>query len=326
MPDIPLEFRSTALLALAAAAPFAIWFLIARERRRRALASHFVSERLRGVANCFRPFRPIVLGVALLASVVALAGPRYGTEEREVAFNETSLILLVDLSDSMRAEDVGTSRLSAARAVVRHLLARVTGRVALVAFEGTAEVVAPLTTDHDAVAVLLDSLGSGEMVRSGSDVGVAIRTAMQVASSAGAESSEIVLVSDGESRPAEVDDVLAEAKRGGVRISTIAIGHNTGVTIPDPDGRGALQDSEGRVVRTRVDLALMNRIARATGGEAFANPFGERDLERLTASLGRSRGRAGQQRSRAPIERYQWPLALSVAAFLVGSILHRGAE
>src|SRR5947208_1288757 len=111
-----LTFASPKLLWLALAVPVALLYLVTRERQRVATARRFVSERLRGVGNPARVMRPLLIALALLAGVVAVAGPQAGFTVVPVEQRESNRVLVIDVSLSMLAEDVGTSRLDAAKA------------------------------------------------------------------------------------------------------------------------------------------------------------------------------------------------------------------
>ena len=135
-----VTFRAAPLLWLALAAPLALLLLAARERRRRELARRFVSERLRGVANPARIVRPWLLALAVLAAAVALAGPRRGVMLMPVETRELNRVIVVDVSLSMAAEDVGTSRLDAAKAIAKRIVEAHGGRIGLVVFAIAASV------------------------------------------------------------------------------------------------------------------------------------------------------------------------------------------
>src|SRR5688572_21540050 len=110
-----MSFRSLTFLWLLALVPFALMLFLARERLRARIAHRFATERLRGVTNPARPLRPWLLGIALLASIVALAGPYSGFTLVPIVAREANRVFAIDVSNSMSAEDVGTSRLSAAK-------------------------------------------------------------------------------------------------------------------------------------------------------------------------------------------------------------------
>jgi Ca-activated chloride channel family protein len=317
-----ITFASPRLLWLAVAVPIVLPFFVARERQRLATARRFVTERLRGVANPARVIRPLFLGIALLAGVLAIAGPQAGFTVVPVEQRESNRVLVIDVSLSMLAEDVGTSRLDAAKAIAKRIIAAHQGRMGLVIFEASAEVIAPLTSDGDAVGALLDSINAGEIGLAGSDAGAALVKAARLIDSDAGHGGDIVLISDGEDQGTGTEEELAKLASRGIAVSAIAVGMTGGATIPDPAARGPLRDDSGEVVTTAAHPETLRRIAAATGGRFFDNPFAEHALDPLAASGGTMR----RTTVRLPIERYQWPLAFAVAFLFLGSLLHRGAE
>ncbi|HYI13645.1 MAG TPA: VWA domain-containing protein [Thermoanaerobaculia bacterium] len=317
-----MSFRSMNLLWLLALVPFALLFLLSRERLRTRIARRFASERLRGVGNPARPLRPWLLGAALALAVLALAGPYAGTKLVPIVAREANRVLVIDVSNSMAAEDVGTSRLSAAKAIAMRLANAHQGRVALIVFEGTPEVASPLTTDTDAVAALIDSVVPGEVGTPGSDVGSAIFAAVRLIAGEGAQNADVVVISDGEDQGARVDEAKRRARTSGIEISTIVVGTPDGSTIPT--GRGPLRDEGGEIVTTFARTDVLGDIARSTGGTMLENPFGARALDPLLTTEGAVA--THQTHARVPVDRYQWPLAFAVVLLFAGSLLHRGAE
>lgn len=319
-----VTFRSADLLWLGAALPLVTIFLWVRERNRQQRANRFASERIRGVSNQIRSVRPIFLTAAFLASLIALAGPRYGFTLRTIPEPESNRFILLDASQSMAAEDVGMSRLEAGIAIAKRILNAEEGRVALIIFEGEAEVVSPLTSDRDAVITLLESFAPGELTEPGSDMGRALRRALELVPAGSAQVSEFVLISDGEHRGPDLTKALEEVKATGVTVTTVLVGTEDGSAIPTGGGR-TLRDESGQTVITRAHPRTLRHIAESTGGEFFDNPFAMISLRRLTGVLsGVETG--GSRTARVPVEQYQWPLAVALAMFVCGSIAHRGAE
>lgn len=316
-----MTFRATHLLWLLALVPLALGFLIAREHLRARVARRFISERLRGVSNPARTLRPWLLGLALTASVIALAGPYAGFTLVPVTAREANRVLILDVSNSMGAEDVGASRLAAAKAVAKRLAAAQPGRVALIVFEGLPDVISPLTTDTDAVIALLDTLQTGEVGQPGSDIGSAILGALRLIESDPAQKADLVVISDGEDQGTRAGEAVQRAKQRGVKVSTILVGTAEGSSIPT--ARGPLRNEEGQIVTTYARGDVLREIAGATGGTMLENPFGERAIDPL---LDRVQGVERQTHTRVPIERYQWPLAFAFVFFILGSFVNRGAE
>lgn len=316
-----MSFRAAQLLYLLALVPLALVFLLLRERARSRLSRLFVSERIRGVSNGARWLRPWTLGLGLAAALVALAGPYAGFALVPVVAREANRVLVLDVSQSMAAEDVGTSRLTAAKALAMRLARAQEGRVALVVFEAQPEVVAPLTTDTEAVASLIDTVGPGEIGEPGSDVGSALLSALRLVENEPGQKADVVVISDGEDQGTRVTEAVQRAKGRGVAVSAIVVGSSQGSTIPTADG--PLRDSTGDVVTTFARTNVLAEITRETGGRLLENPFAQRALDPLLGS-----GAAMERRThtRVPVDRYQWPLALAFFALLGGSLLHRGAE
>jgi Mg-chelatase subunit ChlD len=319
-----MTFRAPLWLWVAAAAPIALVFLLGRERSRTRVARRLVSERLRGVANPARVLRPYLLAAALVAASVALAGPESGFMTVPIVNRESSRVIVIDVSNSMAAEDVGASRLSAAKAIAKRLIEADDGRIAVVAFERQAEVIAPLTNDDEAVTSLVDTLQPGEVGEAGSDLGAAIAAALKLLQSEANTKADVVLISDGEEQGGRftLTEALHRAKTRGVAVSAIAVGTPSGATIPT--GTGVLRDESGDIVTTHEQPDVLQRIARTSGGHFLDNPFSEGALNPLLAQRTGSGDRSKPMR--VPIDRYQWPLAIAFAAFFCGSLANRGAE
>ncbi len=316
-----MTFRDAPWLWLLAAIPFAALFLVSRERVRERVARRFVSERLRGGSSVLRGVRPWAVTIALALAVVALAGPSRGFVTLPVTDREANRVIVLDVSNSMLAEDMGTSRLTAAKAITKRLIEANSGRVALIEFEAAPEIVAPLTSDGDAVEAMLDSIQAGEVGQPGSDFGAALAAAQKLVESDPSARADIVLISDGEDQGPRLREVLRRARDRGTPVSTILVGTEQGSTIPLPDG--PLRDESGRVVTTYAHPEILQQIAGATGGTFVSNPFPAHALDALLVRRG---GTAKQRNVRIPIERYQWPLGLAFAFLLLGSIANRGAE
>lgn len=317
-----MMLRSPNWLWLMATVPVALVFLLARERRRGQVARRFASERLRGVANPLRGLRPYVIAIAIAATSLALAGPQVGFRTVPIIERESNRVIAVDVSNSMCADDVGTSRLIAAKAIAKRLIENHDGRVALIAFEGTAEVVSPLTSDGDAVIALLDTLECGEVGEPGSDISAAINSSLRLIEADVNQKADAIIISDGEEQGGRVADALRRARTRGMPIHGIMIGTRGGSTIRTPNG--VLRDDAGQIVTTYARADVLEHVARDTGGMFLDNPFSAHALDVLV--LRRVAGAARETPVRVPIDRYQWPLAVAFTAFFFGSVLNRGAE
>ncbi len=318
-----MTFASARLLWFLVLVPLALFLLVATERARVVAARRFVSERLRGVAVPARVLRPWLVAAALLLFVVALAGPRLGFIATPIETHEANRVIVLDVSNSMSAVDVGTSRIDAAKAVATRLIDAFPGRVALVVFEDRADVVSPLTTDNDAVNALLATVQPGEIGDPGSDVASGLDAALKLLDADPGQRGDVVLLSDGEDQGGHADASIAKLRARGVTVTSVVIGSGGGATIPTGGG-GELHDDSGSVIHTRAQTDVLGHIARATGGELFVNPFGAHALDGVAVPA--AAGAAHKRVVEMPGEPYQWPLAGAFLFRMLGSLTNRGAE
>ena len=185
------------------------------------------------------------------------------------------VILAVDVSSSMYAQDIKPNRLVALKEALKQLLGRLGGdRVGLVAFAGEAVVACPLTSDYDTAALFLDKLETDSVPRDGTGLGPALRTCLDKFSEPGKRGRIIILATDGEDNQAS--DAITQAKRAadlGIPVYTLGIGTPGGAYVPDrPDifGRVMAKMYKGKPVRTKLDDKTLKKIASVTGGQYFA--------------------------------------------------------
>ena len=274
-----LAFRDPLFLLLLLVVPLAIVLRVARERRGAGAlvvpTLAFVSRVRPGWRVRFRhvPFALACLGYAGL--VVALARPRVGLERTESWTEGVDIVVALDASGSMAAEDFKPKdRFHVAKAATRAFVeGRPQDRLGLVAFAGRSRTVVPLTTDRAMLLERLAGLKLGEQ-GDGTAIGMALGNALARLGASKARSKVVVLVTDGGNNAGEIDpDTAANVAKGlGVRVYTIGVGTAEGpVEIPVP-----VKDPEtGRVVERRVkavvevDEKLLGRIAQTTGARFF---------------------------------------------------------
>ena len=203
------------------------------------------------------------VGAAL--GVVAAARPQWGETERTVLSKGRNVVLAVDVSRSMLAEDVHPNRLERARVDLRDLLAELEGdRAALVAFRGKAVTLCPLTTDGGFLRQALDGMGIDSAPRGETDLGSALDAALDILEPFSADHNAVVLVSDGEDLSGRAHAAADRAAKAGIPVFTVGIGDPRGATVPLADG-SAMQFGGSNVI-SRLDNATLDAIAKATGG------------------------------------------------------------
>ncbi|MEQ8515431.1 MAG: VWA domain-containing protein, partial [Chromatocurvus sp.] len=222
------------------------------------------------------------IALAWITAVIAIAGPSWHKLPQPVLQKQDALVLVLDLSYSMWAQDTRPSRIDRARRKLLDLLEmRREGQTALIAFAGDAHVVTPLTDDHPTIANLLPALDPGMMPLPGSDPASAITAAQQLLTSAGVVRGRILLVTDGlDEREAEaIRDALADS---GARLSILGVGTAEGAPIPLPDG-GFLKSADGAIVMPKLASRTLRGLATSAGGRYRNMSVDPSDLEALLA-------------------------------------------
>jgi Ca-activated chloride channel family protein len=278
-----------------------------------------------------RVVKRLLTYTALALAILALARPQWGAKIEPVTRIGIDVVLAVDTSLSMSAEDLAPSRLGHVRHAIESLLDRLTGdRVALVQFAGRATQLVPLTVDHAAVQLFLDAADVGSVQAAGTSLGEALRVARAAFGpddpTAERRGRAIVLWSDGEDHEGELDPVVEELAREGIAVYAVGVGTVGGSPIPLRNESGLLtgykKDRAGKVVTTRLEEAVLERVALDTNGRYWRATPAEQEVEQLAEALaGLERGEiGGEVRSRFE-ERFQIFVGLALAVLLVETVL-----
>jgi len=244
-----------------------------------ALAPYVLSrQQLQGAG---RHWWLAVLGGVL--AILSLAGPAWNRVEQPVFRSEQAMVVALDLSRSMDAQDVSPSRLARARLKILDILERrSSGQTALVVYSANAFTVTPLTTDADTVAALVNSLGTDIMPSRGSYAVAAIEKGRQLLEQAGIVTGEILLITDGSVSQSALD-AARELRDAGFQLSVLGVGTLDGAPIPRAGG-GFVTDRSGDIVVPRLDSNGLQQLARAGGGRYSALTADDDDIERLLSA------------------------------------------
>ncbi|UZJ45551.1 VWA domain-containing protein [Marinimicrobium sp. C6131] len=205
------------------------------------------------------------LSAAWLLACIALAGPSWEKRPMPVHKTENALIIVLDLSPSMLAEDLAPSRLVRARLKIADVLReRQEGFTGLIAYAGDAHVVSPLTDDTATIRSLLNALHPNVMPVPGSRPEAAFEQAKALFSDAGISEGQILLLTDGVVDKA-VNPILDQLGNTGFRLSILGIGTSEGAPIPNDRG-GFERDRQGNIVVARLEQDRLERLAGRTGG------------------------------------------------------------
>jgi Ca-activated chloride channel family protein len=221
--------------------------------------------------------------LALLGGILAalaLAGPSWQRVEQPVFRSEQAMVIALDLSRSMDAQDLVPSRLTRARLKILDILdKRSSGQTALVVYSSNAFTVTPLTTDADTVAALVNSLSTDIMPSRGSYPVAAIEKGRQLLEQAGVALGEVLLITDGGSSAA-AESAAEDLRSAGFQLSVLAVGTPDGAPIPRAGG-GFVTDRSGNIAVPRLESSGLQRLAAAGGGRFAVMTSDDQDLDKL---------------------------------------------
>ena len=326
-----MSFGDPRLLWLALLAPVAVvvaaWVWRRRLRAIAAWASKGLWDRL---LPGYRPLRlallVALLAIAIAATALALARPRWGTHAERVERRGVDVVLVLDTSLSMAAPDVQPDRLTAAKLLARELVTGLAGhRLGLVQTEGEGEVLAPLTLDRAVVDLFLDSLTPASLPTPGTRLSHGLGRAMLLFPPEQETRRVVVLLSDGEDHGEDWDAAVKLLKESGVIVHTIGVGTPEGALLPlsaptgenDTVAAGYKLDENGQPVLSRLQPALLERVAKETGGVYLERGKKATAVTPIVDAVSRLATRSlGSEVVRQQQERFQWCIGLAVAALL----------
>ncbi len=323
-----MTFAHPFLLVLLLLLPAGAALGIRAERRRRAALARFgdpaLLDELSAIPDARRRLARHLLRLAALALlVVALARPQLGQHPALIARAGRDVLVLLDLSRSMNVADAaGGTRLAAVKRIADSLAAASPGdRLGLVVFGGSAFLQLPLTDDHDAFRRFVDAAGTDDVGDPSTDIAAPLAAAAKAFEHEGeAGTRAAVLLSDGESAEDGLDVALGRLEREGVPVLAIGVGTAQGGPVPADSSEAPEpyhRDHIGRVVISHLEEGTLRRAAERTGGAyaAWDDPAGLRSLGETLARI--ETRPIGIRKARKPVERFQWPLAISVLLLLV---------
>ncbi len=333
MPDAThyLQFAHPAALWLLLLAPLVAWLLHRADRKRREAVEAFSSPALAGrlmlgVWHDGARARAGALVLALACLAVAAAAPRLGQHLERMQRKGADILVAMDTSSSMSAEDAEPSRLEAAKREIQGLIARLQGdRIGLITFADDAFLYCPLTADYDAASMFVESIDARVTSGAGTALAAALRESARAFAAGEGEEKVVVLVSDGEDWGQGAREAAQALAAKGVRIYAIGIGTEAGAPVPLQDAEGkavGVRKEDGKVVVTRLHADELRQIASLGRGRYFdggASDLGAAAVYSRVSALGGAR--RGYYTFRTYAERFQWPLAIALLLLAVEFVI-----
>ena len=295
--------------------PF-LFFLIWGNRRKYTLLVQFCGENLfpKLVGSSFKDqlkLRTIFLVSTFVFLLFALTRPQWGYQWEDINQEGVDIIVALDVSRSMLAEDIKPNRLERAKRKISDLLDMLRGdRVGLVAFAGTSFVQCPLTLDYSAARIFLNAIDTDLIPVQGTALGDALRKSVKAFRTEDNKSKAIILITDGEDQTGQALQAAKEAREVGVKVFTIGIGKEIGAPLPNPDKTGGfLKNEAGEVILTKLDETTLQKISLETGGSYVRSVTGDIDLktiylDQINQNLEKKKFKS--ERRKIWQERFQW--------------------
>src|SRR5665213_1688499 len=328
------HFLWVLLAVLPAVAVLFAWsWRVKQKLMRQFIHARLLSSLTVGVSAARQKLRLVLLLAAVLGVFLALARPQWGFAWEEARQQGLDILVAIDTSRSMLAQDVLPNRLQKAKLAAFDLMQQAkSDRLGIVAFAGTAFLQSPLTLDDQAFRQGIDALTVGIIPQGGTSLSSAIRTAMDSFEKGNDNHKVLVLFTDGEDHDADTDTLGAakEAAKDGMRIFTVGVGTPEGELLRVTDDKGVtsfVKDEDGNVVKSHLNQTLLQQIATETGG--FYLPLqGSNPMETLYARGLAPLPKTEESTRLAKVyrERYQWPLAFAIVCLIAEFLLPESAR
>ena len=259
--------------------------------------------------------------IAFALGCVAIANPRRPDEMRGEARKGIDVMLALDVSNSMLAEDIAPSRLLRAKAMLTKLIdAMPNNRVGFTLFAGQAYIQMPLTTDHGAAKMYVDAAEPTAVATQGTAIGDALKKSAVAFGETSDRFKAIVLVSDGETWDEDAIMQAQELAARGIMVNTVGIGSEQGSTIVDSSGVGEKRDAGGAVIVSKLNAQLLQQVATTTNGIYVNQPSAQKTVDELMAQLSQIEGKALNDSSLFTYHTYYAWLALPMLLLLLGEM------
>ncbi len=248
--------------------------LIIGKRKKKAIERFGNPDLLASLMPNASSIRPIIkfyiMLLALIAIIITVAGPQFGTKLETVKRKGIEIIIALDVSNSMNAQDIQPSRLDRAKRAIYQLVDKLKNdKVGLIVFAGQAYTQLPITTDYPSAKMFISSINTDLIPTQGTAIGTAITKSINSFSSQEDINRAIIVITDGENHEDDAMGAAKAAAQKGIKVYTVGMGLPKGSPIPIPGGgkNNFMKDRQGNVVISKLDEEMLAKIAAAGDGE-----------------------------------------------------------
>lgn len=261
--------------------------------------------------------------IAIISLIIGLANPQFGSKLEEVKREGIDIMIAIDLSNSMLAEDLPPNRLQRAKQSISRMIDRLQGdRIGIVVFAGHAYVQLPITTDYSAAKLFLSTINTDIIPTQGTAIGKAINLCMSSFDFENGQSKSIIVITDGENHEDNAIDEAKEAYKKGVIVHTIGMGSEQGGPIPTNNRGQYLKDKNNQTVITKLNESMLKQIASSGNGSYIRANSTSSGLDALFNEINKmEKNKIDSKVFTDYKDRFQWLLGLAIFILTLEIIL-----
>ncbi|MFC2097136.1 VWA domain-containing protein [Bacteroidota bacterium] len=325
------RFEHNELLILLLIVPvIIIIYLFSLQFKKKALASFGESKIIGRLMEEISSFRPNVKFLIMLISItfliLSIAGPQFGSKLEDIKRKGVEIVIALDVSNSMLAEDIKPNRLESAKRAISGMVDRLNNdKIGLIVFAGDAYTQIPMTMDYSATKMFLSSINTEIISKQGTSVGSAIELGMNSFSPDNEKSRALVIITDGENHEEGAIEAAQQAVERGITIHTIGMGLIQGAPIPVYNQYGNIDyktDEQGEVVVSKLNEQILQEIASTGNGKYIRANNTKTGLNALFDEINKMEKEEINSRLYSDYEeRFQWLAGISLLLLLIDFII-----
>jgi Ca-activated chloride channel family protein len=306
---------------------FALLYFRSLKKKLSVLGEYDLVMQMRpGVSTTKRVVRLVLFLLAFSSLILAVCNLQTGSKLKEVKREGADIVVCLDVSNSMLAQDLSPNRLTRARYALERMVDQLNGdRLGLVIFAGEAYVQLPITTDYSAAKLFIDAINPGMVPVQGTNLADAIKVASECFSTESGKNKAIVLITDGEDHEQEAVTAAESASKNDIMVSTIGIGSETGVPIPLIENgviKGYRKDREGQTIITRLNTNLLQEVAAKGNGVFVQATPSDLGLEKVLDKISQLEKSAIESKMYTDYEdQFQWFIALTLLLLFIEFVI-----
>jgi Ca-activated chloride channel family protein len=309
---------------------FIILYWMANRWRKRALAQYgdmtVIQQLFPDVSKNKRIWKFILFTIAFAFVIIGIVNPQVGTKLEEVNRKGADLMICLDVSNSMNAEDLQPNRLEKSKQAISKLVDKLEGdRIGIIVFGGEAYVQLPITSDYSAAKMFLESINTDMIPTQGTAIGKAINLAIESFGKDEGKNKAIVIITDGENHEDDAIKAAEAATEKGITIHTIGMGSADGSPIPVFKGNireGYRKDKEGNTVITKLNEHALQEISMAGNGIYIRASNSDAGINNIIDAIDKLEKKQFESKMYSDYEdRFQWFIAAALLFLLIDTFL-----